>query len=125
MQEWNWEKNNALGFFPDKIICGTIKHVWWKCKICSNEWLTSVRDRAKGTNCPKCALIKKAQKRHEIALKNNGHLDDKTLLKEWNYDKNTKSPNEYTKFSNESVWWKCSKCGYEWKAKIGNRTILG
>ena len=25
MEEWDWEKNNALGIFPDKLTCGSSK----------------------------------------------------------------------------------------------------
>ena len=40
------------------------------------------------------------------------------ILKKWDYEKNEeKSPSEYTKGSNEVVWWKCEK-GHSWKAKI-------
>ena len=44
------------------------------------------------------------------------------LCKEWHPTKNTKSPKEYSKFSNTKVWWLCSKCGYEWKTYICNRS---
>ena len=44
------------------------------------------------------------------------------LCKEWNYQHNTKLPIEYCPQSNQKVWWICSKCGYEWKAKISDRS---
>lgn len=44
------------------------------------------------------------------------------LAKEWNYEKNKNLlPEYFTKGSTDSVWWICSKCGNEWKAKIDNR----
>ena len=42
------------------------------------------------------------------------------LLKEWDYEKNRRSPEEYTPQSNYSVWWKCIK-GHGWKSQINNR----
>lgn len=45
------------------------------------------------------------------------------LAEEWDYEKNEKLPSEYAFKSNVSVFWKCKKCGYEYKAKISNRAI--
>ncbi|MBQ3111436.1 MAG: hypothetical protein IJC70_01005 [Firmicutes bacterium] len=45
------------------------------------------------------------------------------LAQEWDYNRNDKRPEEYTPKSNQSVYWKCSKCGYSYKAKISNRAI--
>ena len=44
------------------------------------------------------------------------------LLNDWDFDKNTFSPNEVTAFSNRKASWKCSKCNYEWTALISART---
>lgn len=33
LDEWLYEKNDANGIFPDKILHGTDKKVWWKCKL--------------------------------------------------------------------------------------------
>ena len=45
------------------------------------------------------------------------------LLAEWDYEKNIGLlPETLTHGSGLSVWWKCLKCGYSWKAKINNRT---
>ncbi|MBQ4037171.1 MAG: hypothetical protein IJC84_03500 [Clostridia bacterium] len=48
------------------------------------------------------------------------------LLTEWNYEKNGQlDPYSITFGSSKYAWWICSKCGYEWRAKISNRAILG
>lgn len=46
------------------------------------------------------------------------------LLKEYS-DKNTVAMNSISRASQEQALWKCSKCGYEWKTKIQNRTSRG
>ena len=47
----------------------------------------------------------------------------KKLIAEWNYKKNKGlKPDEFTRFSNKKVWWKCKKCGYEWPSIINNRS---
>ena len=45
------------------------------------------------------------------------------LAKEWNYKRNGKLlPKMVSPFSNEKVWWKCSKCGNEWETAISARS---
>lgn len=44
------------------------------------------------------------------------------LVKEWDFVKNKDlNPSEFKSGSNKKVWWKCSKCGYEWEAVIAHR----
>lgn len=48
------------------------------------------------------------------------------ILEEWDYQKNKGfEPNKMAPYSNISVWWKCKKCSYEWKASIDRRTRGG
>ena len=56
LKEWDYEKNNELGIFPDKVSYGSSKKVWWKCHVCACEWETSVsnRTRKNGRGCPRC-----------------------------------------------------------------------
>ena len=42
------------------------------------------------------------------------------LAKEWDYEKNEKTPQDYTSGSGQKVWWKCSK-GHEWQSIIDSR----
>lgn len=45
------------------------------------------------------------------------------VAKKWNYEKNGKlTPDMFSVSSNESVWWKCPKCGHEWKISINSMT---
>ncbi len=50
---------------------------------------------------------------------------DKALMEEWDFEVNAHlSPEKLTRGSNKKAWWKCSKCKYEYEAKISNRAIL-
>lgn len=49
----------------------------------------------------------------------NHRLD---LLYEYDTTRNNKSISNISKAAVDRVWWKCSKCGYEWKAVIKSRT---
>jgi hypothetical protein len=44
------------------------------------------------------------------------------LIAEWDYEKNTGlPPSQLMPNSNKQVWWRCSKCGFEYKAFVSNR----
>ena len=45
------------------------------------------------------------------------------VAQKWNYEKNGKlTPDMFSVGSNEPVWWKCPKCGHEWKISINSMT---
>ena len=47
------------------------------------------------------------------------------LMKEWDYKKNDEmglDPSQILPNSEKKAWWRCSVCGHEWLAMIGNRT---
>ena len=114
MAEWNWEKNDELGFDPKILTLGNKKIVWWKCRI-GHEWQTAVSNRNKGSGCPYCSG------RYAIKGKNDLETINPTLAKEWNYEKNNGlTPGDITPGSNKKTWWKCSK-GHEWQATIVDR----
>lgn len=121
-QEWDFANN------PKDIsayVIGSAQKVWWKCSKCGIRWKTAIRARTqRGSGCPNCAKVKRAETRHNTNLKTKNCLSDPLLLKEWDSDKNMEPPSRYFPGSNKKVWWKCSRCGYGWQAKISNRAIL-
>jgi len=54
-------------------------------------------------------------------IKKNLKTTHPELCKEWDYDKNKKGLEYYTKGSNKKVGWKCTE-GHEWEAIIKNRS---
>lgn len=121
MLDWDYEKNNGVD--PAKLSKRSISTVFWKCHRCGFEWSGKIRDATeKSINCPKCSMAEKANQHHLKALSKSGSLQDKKLLADWDYKKNKILPSEVTPQSNKYAYWKCHKCGYEWKAKINNRT---
>ncbi len=52
MKEWDFEKNNQLGLDPTKLPIRTAKKAYWKCSICSYEWMAHIYHRTKGRGCP-------------------------------------------------------------------------
>lgn len=124
-KEWDFEKNTQVDMLA--VVPGSAKRVWWKCSVCGYSWETSVRARTqRSTGCPQCMKKKRAETRQKTILEKNGSIADPVLLKEWHYEKNGEAkPSQFTSYSNQSVWWRCSTCGYEWKARISNRAKLG
>ena len=118
--EWNAEKN--IGVDPNSLSTKTHKRINWKCIECGNEWVAPVSDRTSGHGCPKCSKRRTAEK---LSLPPSGesfadlHPD---LILEWNNEKNGDlTPDHVFPQSQKKVWWKCSKCGYEWETIIASR----
>ena len=63
-KEWDQVKNKGLK--PNKVVSGSHKKAWWRCKTCGNSWKCCIKDRTnKGSSCPKCsggAVSKVSQK---------------------------------------------------------------
>ncbi|MBR2455205.1 MAG: hypothetical protein IKB36_04050 [Clostridia bacterium] len=114
MVEWDWEKNNELGFNPKEITSHSGKKVWW---ICANghSFDATIANRANGKGCPYCSG------RYAVKGENDLQTVNPTLAKEWIYEKNNGlTPMDVLPNSNKKVWWKCSK-GHEWLANINSR----
>ena len=117
LDEWDYEKNNMLGIYPDRIAYGSGKKVWWKCSTCGHEWQSIINNRSKGRSCPICTNQQVLVGYNDLATLNPD------LVKEWNYKKNgSLLPTQVTCGTNKKVWWKCSVCGNEWQAFIHSRT---
>lgn len=111
VSEYDFEKNADIDF--DNLTHGSGKRVWWKCSK-GHEWEQLVTTRASaGNNCPYCANKKVCQDNCLKTLYPE-------LSKEWS-GKNVKNCNEYVSCSMRCVFWKCSKCKCDWKARIQDR----
>lgn len=116
MAEWDWGKNNELGFNPNEITNHSGKKVWW---ICTNghSFDSTVANRANGKGCPYCSGHKVISGINDLATLYPG------IAKEWNAEKNDDLlPTMVPTGSRKKVWWKCRK-GHEWKAVINSRTL--
>ena len=114
MAEWDWEKNNALGFQHEVLTLGSHTKVWWKCGK-GHEWQASIADRNNGRGCPYCAGKRILKGYNDLQTLNP------TLASEWNYEKNNGlTPADVTPNSHKTVWWKCKE-GHEWQTTIGSR----
>ncbi len=111
---------------PSEVRKGTHEKMHWICNECGEPYMRSPHDinTDSSNGCPKCHRKIIAKKRHEAAvLKNNFGDQYPEIAKEWDYEKNSCTPNEVSAGSNEQFYWLCSKCGTSYKTTIRNRII--
>ena len=118
LNEWDYEKNDKLGIYPDKVAYGSSVKVWWKCSN-GHSYQSTPNNRVNRRSCPYCSNKKILVGYNDLATLRPD------LAKEWNYEKNGDLlPSCVATKSSKKVWWKC-KQGHEWEAKISNRSVLG
>ncbi|MCQ5056012.1 zinc-ribbon domain-containing protein [Agathobaculum butyriciproducens] len=111
--EKQWSEKNKIK--PTEVSIGSHKKVIWRCEK-GHEWETAVKSRTiNKTGCPYCS--------HNKVLA--GFNDLATLLPdiaaEWSEKNLPLKPDEVNAKSRKNVWWRCSKCGNEWKSVINAR----
>ena len=115
MAEWDFEKNDPLGFDPAKIGLNSHHKVWWRCEE-GHSWNAMVSNRSRhNRGCPYCS--------HQLPIK--GETDLATcfpeLAKQWHPTKNSLKPDEVMPGTHKKAWWICED-GHEWEAQIKSRT---
>ena len=117
-KEWDYEKNKPLT--PDKVAVSANYKVWWICPKGHSYYYSVAHRTYSGRNCPICS-------NRQLLLGYNDLVTvNKEIAKDWDYEKNVgMKPEDFTPISGTRVWWKCSKCGYEWSIKISSRYIKG
>lgn len=117
MEEYDFQKNININL--NTITEKSPNYVFWICKNCHGSWKAPVARRTAGSKCPYCTNRKVLTGYNDLASK------FPSLLDEWDYEKNKNiKPSKIVYGSHTSVWWKCSKCGNEWKTAIVQRTKL-
>ena len=118
VKEWDYDKNNTLGIYPDQITYGSKKKVWWMCKH-GHEWQSSIADRTNKSHpcgCPVCAGRKVLAGFNDLATLNP------QIASDWHPTKNGNlKPSDVTISSGRKVWWIC-QYGHEWQATVNDRT---
>lgn len=114
IDEWDYEKNKKS---PNDYSYGSTMLVWWKCKQ-GHEWTMRINARTEqNQNCPYCSG-KRINEENSLATKHP------YLVEEWHPLKNSNTPYEVSAGMNKKVWWKCSKCSFEWEASPNSRTHM-
>ena len=116
ISEWHTQKNQELLnlTMSDITPANNKMKVYWKCseghEFQQTPWYRTYEQRG----CPHCNTPPGIRQ----------FLDElyPELIEEWHYEKNPNSPHEYSIWSTERVWWRCSHCNHEWQSSIFTRT---
>ena len=113
---WDGEKNGRLK--PENITCGSNHKAYFDCPVCGTVYLRKISEITGGMGCPVCAgkQIKKGY--------NDLATTHPRLAAEW-HERNDLKADEVTRGSDRKAWWRCGKCGYEWKAAVSSRALEG
>lgn len=134
--QWHPTKNGKLT--PDCVHSRSAFVAWWYLPYDDPEtgehfdfeWPTAIRERTeRGSQCPYLTGSKVWPTFNSLLVLNEN------LALEWNYEKNKgltnkrgediSKPDKVSPNSRQKVWWKCSKCEYEWETYVSNRGRLG
>jgi hypothetical protein len=115
-KQWHPTKNGRLT--PDKVMPGTTRKVWWRCRY-GHSWAATVASRSShGTGCPHCH-------RSTATKDNNFAVIHPEIARQWHPYKNEDlTPEEFSPRAPLSVWWLCPQ-GHEWIATIAERSSGG
>ena len=115
INQWHPTKNGNLN--STDVMSGSSKKAWWVCSK-GHEFEQKINARVKHINsCPICSGQKVLTGQNDLASQYPN------VANEWNYEKNGDiTPKNITWGSNKKFWWKCSKCNYEWQARVSDRT---
>lgn len=111
LAEWHPTKNAHIN--PNSLHVGSHEKVWWLCSQ-GHEWETQLRMRTRrGQGCPYCAQTRPSPEYNLAIIRPD-------LSAEWDHEKNSKIPENYTPNSGKKVWWRCKE-GHSWDATIDSR----
>jgi len=108
-KEWHPDRNSLS---PTEVLPGSHKRVWWLCSDCSHEWRTTPGHRTERiSGCPVCngGALHCDGRNSLLAMKPDYLLD-------WDYENNSKKPEEVTSRSSSRCAWKCRTCNHQWSS---------
>lgn len=114
--EWNYDLNENG---PETYSPGSSANVWWKCHLnpCGcHQWQAAIGDRTRqDTGCPFCNVGRSCEHYNLLKL----YPD---LMAEWDFERNTISPENVTPGSNTQIWWRCkNNQSHQWRTTVYSR----
>ena len=115
-RQWDAPKNAHFG--NTQIQPSNSKKAHWRCPngpaSHPHMWVATIANRTSGTTCPVCSG-------HKVSKSTSLATKAPNVAKEWDFEANTLTPNDYTTGSNACVHWKCQTCGQGWTARVNRR----
>jgi len=112
-KEWDDDNDSR----PEEYSIHSRKMVLWKCSKCGYKWKATIDSRTSmNSGCPACDG-KIVTDRNRLSI----IFPEISIL--WHPTKNGElTSNDVSYGLSRKVWWKCSICGWEWMARIYDRT---
>ena len=118
LQYWDSELNGKEGLKLNKIRCRSNKLCNWVCHCCPrgqpHRWQACPNTLYRGHRCPCCSG-------HQACICNSLESLFPDIAAEWDYTRNTGTPDDYSAGSNSKVWWVSQKRG-SFQTRIRRRT---
>lgn len=109
----DWHPENTIK--PNELTSKSRKKVYWICSECGYgkdfEWYRSPKDKGK---CPACLG-------RIITDLNRLSVRFPEIAKEWDYEKNSDTPDDVSYSKNDKRWWICNN-GHSYYSSINSRT---
>lgn len=118
IDNWIQINNKSFEIYEDNVYTGCNDKLKFKCHICEEIFYSTWNIISHGSACGICDG---KQVSYKTSL---AHLYPE-IAKEWNYEKNPSSPENFRVYSNKVMWWKCISCNHEWKSAIADRQRFG
>lgn len=123
-EKWDYNENGNL--LPTMFTVSSNQIVAWKCPKCGHKWNSSINSmtRSGRHGCAICSKTERGITFTKSVVEKVGSLAETMpeLVKEWHPTKNGNlTPKDISAGHFKAVWWRCSKCGYEWMASPNNR----
>jgi hypothetical protein len=117
IKTWMEENSKDLCFIECEYIGAREKSLIIKCNKCLEKFDTCWDDVHFGKGCPFCSGKR-------VNLTNNLLYLRPDICVDWDYDSNTKLPENITECSSYNASWVCHKCGHKWETMVASRTNL-
>ncbi len=119
LKEWDYIENSKMDLDPNELTQSSNRKASWICSKCGFKYDAIISNRTRlGSGCPVCSGNK------VLSGVNDLQTTNPDLIKDWDYEKNDKEsihPFMISKGSETTVNWKCSICGFRWRAKVYSR----
>ncbi len=116
---WLKLNNKYFELCEDNIYAGNQEKLFFHCFVCDENFDNSWANIYMGQSCSFCSG-------RRVGKHNNLEYLRPNLTKEWNYEFNEDSPENYTCHSPIKKYWTCSECNYgvngEWFIEIYSRS---
>lgn len=114
--EWDFEKNNELGFDVWKMTKGSEKRAWWKCNKCKETKQYIIGNKTRLKRICACEPI-------DIPYEQSLEYNYPLISREFDVETNKTKPKDIHCNSGKLYWWKCNNFeNHKWKTDVYGRT---